>query len=200
MDKAKIQVFSNKKTVLGLVFVVVLSVIVAVLYWKEIVNFWPGSERIQDEIAGLEKSHKELEREIREIQEIRQTRATFIGQGKDFWVPKRDGDIESNIIKKIEEVARTSGVKLQNIGNARLSKINEDIALMEITIEAKSSMEEISRFISDLYKANPCFYWRKCVLRPFNPRDAKDMVLSGTLNVVSLTSDSVAKLMMGEEK
>ena len=71
---------------------------------------------------------------------------------------------------------------------------------MEVNIEAKSSMEEISRFISDLYKANPCFYWRKCVLRPFNPRDAKDIVLSGTINVVSLTGDGVAKVLMGEEK
>ena len=156
--------------------------------------------RLINEISGLERLHQELEKEIIEVQNIRQIRQTFIKQGRDFWIPKRDGDIESNIIKKVEEVAKSSGLKLQNIGNAKPTKMNEDISFLEINIEAKASMEEISRFIAELYKANPCFYWRKCVLRPFNPRDAKDIVLSGTLNVVSLTGDNVAKVLMGEEK
>jgi hypothetical protein len=178
----------------------VLSVIVMVLYMKEIAALWPSADRIQEEIAELGNMHKDLEKEIGEVRTIRQIRENFISQGKDFWIPKRDGDIESSIIKKIEDIAKTSGLKLQNIGNARLSKINEEISFMEINIEAKSSMEEISRFISDLYKSNPCFYWRKCVLRPFNPRDAKDIVLSGTINVVSLTGDGVAKVLMEEAK
>ena len=200
MNKVKAFISSNRKAAMGIVPVMVLSIIVIVLYVKEIASLWPSDARIQDEIAGLGDIHKELEKEIMEVRNIRQIRENFIRQGRDFWVPKRDGDIENNIIKKIEDIAKTSGLKLQNIGNARLSKVNEEISLMEINIEAKSSMEEITRFISDLYRANPCFYWKKCVLRPFNPRDAKDIVLSGTINVVSLTGDGVAKVLMGEEK
>ena len=200
MNKVKAFISSNRKAAMGIVPVMVLSIIVIVLYVKEIASLWPSDSRIQDEIAGLGDIHKELEKEIMEVRNIRQIRENFIRQGRDFWVPKRDGDIENNIIKKIEDIAKTSGLKLQNIGNARLSKVNEEISLMEINIEAKSSMEEITRFISDLYRANPCFYWKKCVLRPFNPRDAKDIVLSGTINVVSLTGDGVAKVLMGEEK
>ena len=200
MNKVKAFISSNRKAAMGIVPVMVLSIIVIVLYVKEIASLWPSDARIQDEIAELGDIHKELEKEIMEVRNIRQIRENFIRQGRDFWVPKRDGDIENNIIKKIEDIAKTSGLKLQNIGNARLSKVNEEISLMEINIEAKSSMEEITRFISDLYRANPCFYWKKCVLRPFNPRDAKDIVLSGTINVVSLTGDGVAKVLMGEEK
>ncbi|MCX6984170.1 MAG: hypothetical protein NT118_05365 [Lentisphaerae bacterium] len=200
MNKVKAFISSNRKAALGVVPVMVLSIIVIVLYVKEIASLWPSGARIQDEIAELGDIHKELEKEIIEVRNIQQIRENFIRQGKDFWIPKRDGDIENNIIKKIEDVAKTSGLKLQNIGNARLSKVNEEISLMEVNIEAKSSMEEITRFISDLYRANPCFYWKKCVLRPFNPRDAKDIVLSGTINVVSLTGDGVAKVLMGEEK
>ncbi|MFA6291880.1 MAG: hypothetical protein WC637_08880 [Victivallales bacterium] len=200
MNKLNVLIRSNKKAVLGIVPVIVLSIIVIVLYSKEIANLWPSGDRIQKEIAELGDMHKDLEKEIREVRNIRQIRENFTRHGKDFWIPKRDGDIENSIIKKIEDVAKTSGLKLQNIGNARLSKINEEISIMEVNIEAKSTMEEITRFISDLYKANPCFYWRKCVLRPFNPRDAKDIVLSGTINVVSLTGDGVAKVLMEEEK
>lgn len=200
MNKLKTAIISNRKAVLGGIPVIVLSIITVVLYWKEITALWPSGERINLEIAELGDKHKDLEKEIREVRNIRQIRENFIKQGKDFWIPKRDGDIENSIIKKIEDVAKTSGLKLQNIGNARLSKINEEISMMEINIEAKSSMEEITKFISDLYKANPCFYWRKCILRPFNPRDAKDIVLSGTINVVSLTGDGVAKVLMGDEK
>lgn len=200
MNKVKAFISSNRKAAMGIVPVMVLSIIVIVLYVKEIASLWPSGARIQDEIAELGDIHKELEKEIIEVRNIQQIRENFIRQGKDFWIPKRDGDIENNIIKKIEDVAKTSGLKLQNIGNARLSKVNEEISLMEVNIEAKSSMEEITRFISDLYRANPCFYWKKCVLRPFNPRDAKDIVLSGTINVVSLTGDGVAKVLMGEEK
>ncbi|MFA6567746.1 MAG: hypothetical protein WCS96_05995 [Victivallales bacterium] len=200
MGKVKTLISSNRRGVLGVVPVIALSIIVIALYRKEIASLWPGGDRIQNEIAELADMHKNLEREIREVRNIRQIRENFIRQGKDFWIPKRDGDIESSIIKKIEDVAKTSGLKLQNIGNARLTKISEEISFMEVNIEAKSSMEEISRFISDLYKANPCFYWRKCVLRPFNPRDAKDIVLSGTINVVSLTGDGVAKVLMDGEK
>jgi hypothetical protein len=200
MNKVKTFISANRKAALGIIPVMFLSIIVIVLYVKEIASLWPSGARIQDEIAELGDVHKELEKEIMEVRNIRQIRENFIRQGKDFWIPKRDGDIENNIIKKIEEVAKTSGLKLQNIGNARLSKVNEEMSLMEVNIEAKSSMEEIIRFISDLYKANPRFYWRKCILRPFNPRDAKDIVLSGTLNVVSLTGDGVAKILMGEEK
>jgi hypothetical protein len=201
MDKDKGKAASsNRKAVIGLALVSILSIIVIILYRRELATFWPGGEKIQAEIEDLEKMHKDLEREIEEVQSIRQIREGFIRQGKDYWVPKRDGEIENNIIKKIEDVAKSSGMKIQNIGNSKLSKINEDISFMEINIEAKSSMEEITRFISDLYKTNPCFYWRKCVLRSFNPRDAKDIVLSGTLNVVSLTGDNVAKVLAGEEK
>ncbi len=200
MGKVKTLISSNRKAVLGIIPVMVLSIIVMALYRREISSLWPGGDRIRQEIAELGDMHKDLEKEIGEVRNIRQIRENFIRQGKDFWIPKRDGDIESSIIKKIEDVAKTSGLKLQNIGNARLTKISEEISFMEVNIEAKSSMEEISRFISDLYKANPCFYWRKCVLRPFNPRDAKDIVLSGTINVVSLTGDGVAKVLMGEEK
>ncbi|HCE42721.1 MAG TPA: hypothetical protein DET40_04165 [Lentisphaeria bacterium] len=200
MDRIASLISTNRKAVAGIAVVCVLFLVVVALYWKEIVNFWPSGEKIRNELSGLEKLHQELQKEIIEVQNIRQVRQAFIKQGKDFWVPKRDGDIESNIIKKVEEVAKSSGLKLQNIGNARPTKVNEDISFLEINIEAKASMEEISRFIAELYKTNPCFYWRKCVLRPFNPRDAKDIVLSGTLNVVSLTSDNVAKVLMGEEK
>ena len=200
MGKLKILISSNKKAVLGIIPLVVLSIVVILLYSKEISNLWPGGESIQKEIGELGDMHKALDREIGEVRNMRQIRENFIKQGKDFWVPKRDGDIESTIIKKIEDVAKTSGLKLQNIGNARLTKISEDISFMEVNVEAKSSMEEITRFISDLYKANPCFYWRKCVLRPFNPRDAKDIVLSGTINVVSLTGDGMAQVLMGEGK
>jgi hypothetical protein len=200
MGKLKTLISSNKKAVLGIIPLVVLSIVVLLLYSKEISNLWPGGESIQKEIGELGDMHKALDREIGEVRSMRQIRENFIKQGKDFWVPKRDGDIESNIIKKIEDVAKTSGLKLQNIGNARLTKISEDISFMEVNVEAKSSMEEITRFISDLYKANPSFYWRKCVLRPFNPRDAKDIVLSGTINVVSLSGDGVAQILMGEGK
>jgi hypothetical protein len=200
MNKIKTLISANKKAVLGIIPVIVLSIIAIGLYSSEIAALWPGGDRIQKELDDLGDMHKDLEKEIREVRNIRQVRENFIKQGKDFWIPKRDGDIENNIIKKIEDVAKTSGLKLQNIGNARLSKINEEISFMEVNIEAKSSMEEISRFISDLYKANPCFYWRKCVLRPFNPRDAKDIVLSGTINVVALTGDGMAKVLMEEGK
>jgi|APCry1669188910_1035180.scaffolds.fasta_scaffold156645_1 hypothetical protein len=200
MNKVKTLISANKKAVLGIIPVIILSIIAIVLYSSEIAALWPGGDRIQKELDDLGDMHKDLEKEIREVRNIRQVRENFIKQGKDFWIPKRDGDIENNIIKKIEDVAKTSGLKLQNIGNARLSKINEEISFMEVNIEAKSSMEEISRFISDLYKANPCFYWRKCVLRPFNPRDAKDIVLSGTINVVALTGDGMAKVLMEEGK
>lgn len=200
MNKLKTFISSNRKAVLGIVPVIVLTVVVLALYRKEISGLWPSGDRIRQEITDLGDMHKDLEKEIREVRNMRQMRESFIRQGKDFWIQKRDGDIENNIIKKIEDIAKTSGLKIQNIGNARLSKINEEISFMEINIEAKSSMEEIIKFISDLYKANPCFYWRKCVLRPFNPRDAKDIVLSGTINVVALTGDGVAKVLMGEEK
>ena len=200
MNKVKTLISANKKAVLGIIPVIILSIIAIVLYSSEIAALWPGGDRIQKELDDLGDMHKDLEKEIREVRNIRQVRENFIKQGKDFWIPKRDGDIENNIIKKIEDVAKTSGLKLQNIGNARLTKISEEISFMEVNIEAKSSMEEISRFISDLYKANPCFYWRKCVLRPFNPRDAKDIVLSGTINVVALTGDGMAKVLMEEGK
>ena len=200
MNKVKAFISSNRKAALGIIPVIALSIIVIALYAREIAGLWPSGDRIRNEIAELGDMHKDLEKEIREVRNIRQIRENFINQGKKFWIPKRDGDIENNIIKKIEDVAKTSGLKLQNIGNARLSKINEEISFMEVNIEAKSSMEEVTRFVSDLYKADPCFYWRKCVLRPFNPRDAKDIVLSGTVNVVMLTGDGVAKVLMGEEK
>jgi hypothetical protein len=200
MDKVKTFISSNRKAVLGIVPLILLSIIVLVLYRNELSGLWPSGDRIKNEIRELGSMHKELEKEIREVRNIRQIRENFIKQGKDFWITKRDGDVENSIIKKIEDVAKTSGLKLQNIGNARLSKLNEEISFMELNIEAKSSMEEISKFISDLYKADPTFYWRRCVLRPFNPRDAKDIVLSGTISVISLTGDGVAKVLMGEEK
>ncbi len=200
MDRIGTSMRANGKVVAGLLAVVLLFITVLVLYWKDIMYLWPGHDTIAIEITTLEGLHKDLDKEIREIQKIRQTREAFIRQGRDFWISKRDGDIESSIIKKIEDVARTSGLKLQNIGNARLIKVNDDISFMEVNIEAKSTMEEISKFIADLYKANPCYYWRRCTIRPFNPRDVKEIVLSGTINVISLTGDGVAKILSEEAR
>ena len=200
MDRIRTAIRSNAKAAIGLIIVFLLFIAILVLYWKDIMGLWPGKDTIGAEMAALEALHKDLEKEIREIHDTRLIRENFMRRGKDFWVPKKDGDIEGGIIRKLEDIAKSSGLKLQNIGNSRITKVNDDISSMEISIEAKSTMEEITKFISDLYRANPRFYWRKCVIRPFSPRDAKEIILSGTINVVSLNSENVAKVLMGESK
>ena len=82
MGKVKTLISSNRKAVLGIIPVMVLSIIVMALYRREISSLWPGGDRIRQEIAELGDMHKDLEKEIGEVRNIRQIRENFISKQK----------------------------------------------------------------------------------------------------------------------
>ncbi|MFA4943208.1 MAG: hypothetical protein WC789_00730 [Lentisphaeria bacterium] len=126
----------------------------------------------------------------------RQTRrAKFQANHDDCWIPARHGNAETALGKIVEEAARQAGIRLTTLGEVRAtSQGGEGVGVLELTVGATEPMEGIARFLAELAKAKPQFHWQRCTLRPDNPRAPRNIVLAGTLRVVTLTDPAVAEL------
>ncbi len=193
---------SNRKNI------IILSVLGLMLFVSSITAFfmmglnsvvWPSSEEIKTTRINLEKTQTDLDVKIKELSAKRILRKNFILQSTNFWINSRDGQIESGLMSKIEAIAKSTGIKLNNFGNTKLSKVNEQFSYFDFTLDAQAPMEDLAKFMVEMYKSNPRFYWTRCLLRQYKPNDSKEIVLSGALRVVCIEDAKMAQKLIGEQ-
>lgn len=183
----------------GIVVILILAVVASFQLKKYIVNFWPDNERIEKNIDELKKVQRELQTLLNQTYILSKNRESFIKHNQDFWIAERDGDVATEPQKKIEKSARTAGLNLTNIGQIQSSKISDAAFTTSISISANAPMKEFSKFIVELYKIKPVFYWKNLSLRPDNIRTPVNVAMNGNLQFISITDDDIIKLLFVQE-
>ncbi len=193
---------SSKKRIVSIfALVLLLFFFVVALFFLFDINkaFWPTSASIKKARAELEQAQISLKTKVTELSGRRKTRRDFLKQSPNYWISARDGQLEEVMMRRIEDAAKNSKILLNNFGNTKSSKLNEQFSFFDFTIDAKAPMEDISRFMVEIYKSRPCFYWTRCVLRPSKPNDSKDITLSASLRVLYIDDEKIAKRLMEEK-
>jgi hypothetical protein len=161
---------------------------------------WPSEENLTSETNELKKLQFKLKTKLDEAAKTKHRYQNFINRGKDFWIKERDGAVETEAQKKVEQAARTAGTNLNSLGSVRGSKLKEGIEVMEFSIGAKGSMEEISRFMAELYRTYPKFHWGRCVLKMDTGKNAekKEVTLSGSLKFVCISEKKLIDIFINK--
>ena len=66
-----------------------------------------------------------------------------------------------------------------------------------MNVDAQAPMEDIARFLVELYKVYPKFYWTRILLRPYKPNDSKEILLSGSLRIICVDDQKLAERLSG---
>jgi len=157
-------------------------------------NVFPSEERIQSELGSLKKAQAQLQKELELSAELKLRRELFVAGAKDYWLPRRDGKPETEIPKAVNHAAKLTGLKISSLGEIRQVKVSEGISVMELSVSANDSVETVTRFMAEMYRATPRMRWQRCQLRPETGKDAKGVSLSGSISFVCISDECLAGL------
>lgn len=185
----------SPKTLLIIVIIVVLTIVAVVQLKSEMTNLWPGRETIKLAMEQLKVKQEEYQRELNVAHDLDVDLNSLRQYGNGFWYAKRDGDVETQAQRVIEDAAGAVGLSLTSVGRVQSAKICDGINSMEINISAKAPIGEIGAFVDRVYHVNPRLHWHRMTLRPDNLRDPKNVVLNGNLRFIAVTDGEIANML-----
>ena len=198
------ELFNKLKTGKNKTFVLVFFLIgLALIIFEtsgEREEFWPGENRISQELRDLKQQQLKLQKELNEAAALKYRRDAFTIQHRDYWISPRDGKAETEVQKIINHAAKVSGMKLTSIGDLRPIKITEDIFTMEMSIAGIDNVENVMRFSAELYRSNPKFYWQRCQIRPDNTKKSKNISLNANLRFLCINDKKTVDFLIGNKK
>ena len=161
---------------------------------------WPDEKTIANTKKALVKAQMELQEELNKKHELEQHRESLVKNSQDFWLEKRDGDPAINIQKKINNAASASQIALSSVGAARAEKVCEGVALVSISIRSDAPLKKIIEFMVEVEKIRPRAFWKSLVLRPENPRQPDEIVLSGNIQFINITDEEAVQLLLEKKE
>jgi hypothetical protein len=183
-------------------FILVFSILLIAAFIILLMNvgslseIWPTASAIQIKKNELIDLQKELQKKLNDLDKLEQDEASFIKNNADFWIHERDGDAKINIQKRINGVAARHQVTLSSVGAVRADKITEGIYLMTTSIRGEGSLKSITDFLGELQSVQPRFYWQSILLRPKNPKEASNIMLTGGIQVVAIDDERITRLLI----
>lgn len=154
-------------------------------------NIFPNSDIILKAKNELIQKQAELKEKGIALAYKRNQRKQFANESENYWIVKRDGELEGALQKNIENAARNVNVTINSIGNLNLAKLNEQFSYSDLNLEILGAAEDISRLLVEIYKSKPKLYWVRCMIRQYRANDSTQLVLSGTLRLVCIDDNSV---------
>ena len=186
----------NPKLIIGVLVVIGIMFFGYFQFSDYIEDIWPNLEKIDSAKKRLKKKQQKLQKLLNESQKIKMNHNAFIKYAKRFWIEKRDGDPRTNAQRKVEQAAKSAGLNLNTVGRVQSNKIMEGVYSMEISVNTKTSVEQLSKFLRAVYSANPRFYWYRLTLRPDSLRKPSAVMLSGSLRFIEITDPEIADMIL----
>lgn len=185
-----------------IVFIILFLIAVICIYQLRgyFTVIWPNEQVINNAKKTLVKSQWELQEALNEKNKLIKHRESFIKCKEDFWLEQRDGDSALNIQKKINKAAAATKVVLSSVGAARSEKVCEGVSLVSISIRSDAPLKQTIEFLAEIEKIRPRAFWKSLVLRPDNPRQPVNIVLSGTIQFISITDGEALELLQEKKE
>ncbi len=199
LDRIKEAAKKNPRMAILLVLAALAAVIAGFALFGMVEENWPSRARIEAGIVALGTKQKELQKELNSHNILKRNRDSYIESSHLFWIIPRDGDAETNAQKIIEEAAKAADLSLNTIGRVQVNKISEGLAYNDISLQASASIEQISKFVDEIARRKPRFYWSSISMAPDNIRNPQKVVVSGSVRFVSVTDDDIVKKLLGNK-
>jgi cell division protein FtsL len=156
---------------------------------------------LPNNVRDQERQVKTLRRDLAALEKeelLRQRRIDKVrAQAKPLW-QKSGKNPSVEVQTELEKVAR-GRVTLQTIGASRLNKLSDNVSSVELPVRIAGSMREIGRFLAELEKNEPAFFWSACTIKPDNPREPRGVMLDGRVQVLVLSADASKFLAAGSK-
>lgn len=147
----------------------VLALGAMLLSWIFLLLNFSGSLMIS---MPSEKRKSEIKQQIRklrtELKTLQEKQLQAEQRKKDFrelavqsWQPSRDGDPELLLRQIVENAAKKSELKLNNLGTVRISRINQDFSFAELDVSATARLAPLINFANEIGKVRPALSWRR---------------------------------------
>ena len=153
--------------VLCVVGIVIVLFILESLFGIVSVTFF-GQNIIKKTTTEIVTLQKQLQREQGVYKDILEREAKLIAQKEEYWITKRDGDINQSFQEKISSAAKNARVELSTAGSVQVSKVSDDLSMGEVEISCSGDMEGITKFLYAMTYSTPRMYWERFSLRPDN--------------------------------
>ena len=196
LDQFKAEIRDNPFKFTIVFFILFILVVVCIYPFRGyFTNIWPNERSIANARKELLNAQKKLQVTLNENNKLLERRKSLLANRRDFWLIDRDGDATLNTQKKINKAAEDAGIILSSVGAARTEKATEGISLVSTSIRSKATLKKMSVFINEIEKIHPRAYWKSLVLRPDNPRNPVDIVMTGNIQFIVITHQKALTLL-----
>lgn len=153
-----------------------------------------GNNIIKKTTGEIVTLQRQIEREHGIYKVILDREANLIAQKQEYWITKRDGDINQSFQEKISSAARTAKVELSTAGSVQVSKISDDLSIGEVEISCSGDMEGITKFLYAMTYSTPKMYWERFSLRPDNYNNKGVIYMTCDVKFIIISNDNILKL------
>ena len=202
MSNKASEIETDKKRMVGGVLLIVVLILVIFIQNASDSDqaLWPNEDDIDTARRELRLKQAELQKKLNKVELARLKREAFSASRSDYWIIKRDGQIEGNIQRIVGEIETKAGFKLSNLSNITNEKIDEGISLYKLTISAESTIEPLIKFIDGIHKAKLKFHWQSCSIRPKSNKGSDDVRFQAGLAFVVIEDEKLIAELIGSGK
>ena len=125
--------------------------------------------KLRTELQGLKEKQAQADRLKKRWEEL----------AMSSWHPSINGDPELQLRQIVENAAKKSELKLNNLGTVRINRVNQDFSFAELDVSGNTRLAPLTNFVYEIQKVRPCITWRRFSIfvmmrrpRPGNNRTA----------------------------
>lgn len=153
-----------------------------------------GQSIMKKSTAEIIAIQRQLQREQGIYRDILDREAAFIARKQEYWITKRDGDINQSFQEKISSAAKNAKVDLSTAGSVQVSKIGDDLNMGEVEISCSGDMEGITRFLYAMTYSTPRMYWERFSLRPDNYNNKGLIYMTCDVKFMIINNENIINL------
>jgi len=153
-----------------------------------------GVNRFRRELLARQR---ELEDTIKQVRELRQPALRLAGARQKFWTAG-DGNPPQELRRRLEQCAKTAGLRPKSLGAVQHSKPAEGLNLYEINLTADAQLAELLDFLRRIEQERPYVFWKNLSISPDNNRAPNYLIFNGTAKILVLDDPDIARKLWSE--
>jgi hypothetical protein len=197
IDKFKEEFQAKPVQFIAICIIMVLILALIIYRFKDYLSIaWPTQSKIEAARKELKLSQIKLLEALNEEYKLKMRQEDFKDISEDLWIQKRDGDPSLNVQKMINQAGKDADIEISSLGAAKITDLSDSIGVTSIQIRAKANLHDIVTFINAIDKIQPKAYWQNLYLRPDNPKNPVEIIMSGTVQFLVIKDEKVLKLLL----
>ena len=144
--------------------------------------------KLRTELQGLNEKQAQADRVKKRWQEL----------AMSSWQPSQNGDPELLLRQIVENAAKKSELKLNNLGTVRINRINQDFSFAELDVSGSTRLAPLTNFAYEIQKIRPAITWRRfsVFVMMRRPRTGNNRTVSSNQNDDNLAFSGNLRLLV----